>query len=177
MRSSLFCLLILHFLAEPAHSREKQISDRDSRCNVYIATHYSGFPPFRLFNCLIQGNLLIGGSQLFGHFVVDLRDLTSGVSFFDRVMKESYLNLEKYRYASLSLYPYKLGAREFKAWFRFNGVSMPIRGEVTGSSKKHFDAHFSVNLEDFKIYRGWGWEFVKTKVVIHARVFINEFTR
>jgi hypothetical protein len=141
-------------------------------CKVMLPTKMPKRPVFILKGCKIGGSLSVTGPHVFGHFVVDLSKLTSGLPDFDHRMKTEYLDIKKKRYAALTIYPFDMGDKTFKAWIRINGVSKEITVDVLSVSYKHLDAYFTIDLKEFNFKPGYGWDLIDIdQIDIHARIY------
>jgi hypothetical protein len=143
-------------------------------CEILIPAAHPKKHVYKLKGCQIGGNLKTIGPHVMGQFVVDLNGITSGIESFDLVLRNHYLDLKTRRYAALRIYPFDVGDKTFKALLRFNGNTRVISVKILSVSKKHLDAYFSLNLDDFAFKSGQGWELIGHKIEIHARIFPNE---
>ena len=120
----------------------------------------------------LQGHFQIDKNMLSGVAVFDLSSLETGMALRDRHMKEKYLEVEKFKTATLILNPLDLGGSTFKdlqdvkfsGKLNLHGVQNPVEGvakikmhvdsgnlSLTNMSSMSVDADFSVNTNDYKI--------------------------
>lgn len=112
-----------------------------------------------------KGALSTTDTSATGTFVMNLSDLSTGISMRDRHMKEKYLETERYPTAEFKLTSLKLpkpldgkdasySGVPFEGTFKLHGVEKPVTGTadvaVSGSQIKG-TANFTVKVTDYKI--------------------------
>lgn len=99
---------------------------------------------------------------LIGQVIFDLSTLETGMSLRDRHMKEKYLEVDKFKTATLKLNPIELPANQtadlkgvkFDGKLTLHGVEKPVQGTATIkmlANSINIDAAFAVNTKDFDI--------------------------
>lgn len=88
-----------------------------------------------------------------GAFLVDLKEFDTGIELRNSEMQQTYLEVEKYRYAHLRLNPVAIPNSGYFNWsgeLSLHGVGNKINGVAFVQGSK-IEAKFSVNTSDYKI--------------------------
>ena len=103
------------------------------------------------------GKVVLDGKNATGEFRCQLDTFHTGIELCDKHMTEQYLQTDKYPEAVLVLKEFALkesGENLFKATLVLHGVMRDVEGEasaVLGGNALSVEAHFSIDLNDYKI--------------------------
>ena len=111
----------------------------------------------------MTGQLVLEKKIITAQTAIDLSSFTTGMALRDQHMKNKYLEVEKFKEATLKINPisvlsestpFKLSNVKFDGMLKLHGVEKPISGTASIDSTNGMmavDASFSVNTEDYKI--------------------------